>query len=111
VTGTLLDRAASEGGSTRFGGLGLDAVLTLRESHTVRPYLLVGAGAYRLREVPRAARGTDSETTAALVGGAGLLVRLGAASAFAEGRYTAFPGAAARPGYVPVVVGLRFGRY
>lgn len=105
VTGTLLARNAADGSGVRYGGGGLDAMLTLRPSGPVRPYLLAGVGTYRLRNATPA----RTRTTEALVGGGGVLVPLGAASLFAEGRYTAFMGPGGG-GYVPVVVGLRLGK-
>lgn len=131
LTGTFFDRGAARepavGGaregsalSSRYGGVGLDVKYTRRRGG-VRPYLLGGAGVYRLREA-RVARAGDGplepradgqlvveRTTAALTGGAGVLARLGAVWGFVEGRYTAFPGGTAvRASYLPVVAGLRF---
>lgn len=122
LTGTFFDRA-TEDATTRFGGIGLDVKL-VRRVGSARPYLLGGAGVYRLREersvalgdvgtsiAPLAAdswRRLDDRASLALTVGGGLLVPLGSVAGFAEGRYTAFPAARLHGGYLPVVAGVRF---
>jgi hypothetical protein len=131
LTGTFFDRGPARGAgvdparegsavASRYGGVGLDFKYA-RRGGVVRPYLLAGAGVYRLREErvareetgPLAPRADGQllveRTTAALTGGAGLLTRLGPVWGFVEGRYTTFPGGAeVRASYLPVVAGVRF---
>ena len=122
LTGTFFHRSTDHA-ATRFGGIGLDVKLARRVG-TTRPYLLAGAGAYRLREErpvalpvtgvsiapldPRALRLLDDRTSVALTAGGGLLVPFGPLAGFAEARYTAFPTARLHGGYLPVILGVRF---
>jgi hypothetical protein len=122
LTGTVFHRS-TEDATTRFGGIGLDVKLARRVG-TARPYLLGGAGAYRLREErpvalpvtgvsiaplsPDALRRLDDRTSVALTAGGGLMVPFGPLAGFAEARYTAFPAARLHGAYVPVILGVRF---
>jgi hypothetical protein len=122
LTGTFFDRATDDA-ETRFGGIGLDLKF-VRRAGAARPYLLAGAGVYRLREKrpvelptsgvsiaplnPDAGRRLDDRTSVALTAGGGVLFPLGPVSGFVEGRYTAFPAARVHGGYLPVILGVRF---
>lgn len=116
LTGTLYHRG-NDDGYTRMGGLGLDFKL-LRPRGTVRPYALLGAGAYRLRRevvLDDLAPGTApprfraERTSASLTAGVGVMARLGGRWWYAESRLTGFPqGGGVVERYAPVIVGMRF---
>lgn len=87
---------------------------------TVRPYLVAGVGAYRIREEITFATGGVSATNAETItrpggnAGAGIDVQLAGVSAFAEARYhyvltkNAGEGRTTNVDFVPITVGVRF---
>ena len=110
LTGTFFDRDDARV-ATRFGGLGLDFKLGTRRGD-VRPYLLGGAGVYRLREEragePERRPGVPVTLPGGMREGEFLLVERTTA-AVTGGGYTVVPGGTrVRDAYLPLVFGVRF---
>jgi hypothetical protein len=100
---------------TAISALTGSAVLAPRAGRRVRPYLLAGAGVYRLRPDDRAfgaalvsVRPADATTAAGASYGGGLEARLGRVAPFVEVRHHIVLLSADNTSFIPAVVGLRF---
>jgi Outer membrane protein beta-barrel domain len=100
------------GSADMFGGIG-ELRYTLLPG-PVRPYLLVGLGAYNVKADASGAAASSSQTRFGVNGGAGVVMRLGPLSAFVQGRvdnvYTSSGGTidAKNIQVVPVSFGVEF---
>ena len=98
--------------ATRFGA-SLDVVSSLGRSGT-RPYLMGGGGLYRTSLSVKSAsgKGTDTEVKPGWNAGAGLLCPLRHFDLFFEARwvYVSPISGLPRMTYIPVIMGLRFGK-
>lgn len=106
----------AEGHASMFNGTG-NVVLRLPVPGRVHPYLIGGAGIYRLSsEVRDAADGRAldgqtpwrSETAFGLNGGAGFAVGLGSMRTFVEARFHSIRTGVEKANLVPITFGLKF---
>lgn len=106
-----VDTPIGDADVTKFGGSG-NVILSISNDGSFRPYLIGGAGAYRVRqdfEALGAGFTTETETKLGLNGGVGASFRLGGLNGTLEARYmSVFLDGDENLNVIPITIGISF---